>query len=256
MISSEMERMMREREIYSRSTVPARAWPILRVDGRGFTAYTAQAGYDKPFDAKFRDRMVRSAQRLLVEMGGVYATTHSDEISVALHPGTTMFNRRAEKLATVSAGIVSAEFGQAFDGRVSVAHYAADVVAYFGWRQDDAQSNALSSLAYWTLRKNGKSQGDATAILKGMGAATRGDLLLDYGIDVKEMDPWMRRGLDLSWRYEVKPGFNPKTQEHVTAERSLIDIRADVPAGEERRAWLNTYLAGQLARSGNVTEEA
>jgi tRNA(His) 5'-end guanylyltransferase len=244
-----MERMMRERETYSRSTVRAGGWPILRVDGRGFTAYTARAGYDKPFDPKFRDQMVRCARLLLVEMDGVYATTHSDEISVAMHPGSGLFNRRAEKLASLAAGIVSAEFGQAFDGRVSVANYTTEVADYFSWRQADAGSNALSSLAYWTLRKKGKSQGDATALLKGVGAAGRRDLLLTYGMDADEMDLWMRRGLDLSRRYEEKPGWNPKTQESVVAQRSLIDIRAEVPTGDEYRAWLNLYLAGQLARN-------
>lgn len=242
MISEEMENLMRAREAYSQATVPEGRWIILRVDGRGFTNYTKNAGYDKPFDIKFSHHMARTAKRLLVEFDGVYATTHSDEISVAMKPGTQLFNRRAEKLASLVAGAASAEFGQAFDGRVSVATYRSEVVAYFSWRQADAKSNALSSLAYWTLRKKGKSQGDATAILKGVGTDGRWELLREYDVDPADMEAWMVRGLDLSWRREEKPGFNPKTQENVTAMRSLVDLRNAVPSGDEYRSWLDRYL--------------
>lgn len=234
---------MRRREVFSAIAVPKDAWAILRVDGRGFTKYTQTAGYTKPFDEAFSAHMVRCAKRLLVEFDAVYATTHSDEISIVLKPDTSMFNRRAEKLASVAAGITSAEFGQAFDGRVSVATYRSEVVDYFSWRQADASSNALSSLTYWTLRRKGKSQGDATSILNGLDAPGRRNLLLDYyGLDADEMDPWMLRGLDLSWRHEEKQGYNPQLGEAAVAMRNLIDLRSEVPSGDEYRSWLDLYL--------------
>lgn len=248
MKSEDFERIMRGRETYSTMIVPKGRLIMVRVDGRGFTKYTATAGYDKPFDIKFSTHMVRCAKRLLVELGGVYATTHSDEISVLLHPKVEMFNRRTEKLASVSAGLVSAEFGQAFDGRLSLAVNMREVVDYFSWRQADAKSNFLSSLAYWTLRKKGKSATAATGALTGVDTDGQVEILAAHGIDPAEADPWMMRGVDLSWRQEERPGFNPKTQTAVTATRSVIDMNTALRSGDGYREWLAAYLDGYVEK--------
>lgn len=243
-----MERLMREREVFSTLTVANEAWPILRVDGIGFTKYTASAGYDKPFDPNFHNRMIETAMHLLAKMEGVYATTHSDEISIVLRPGTNLFGRRAEKLASVTAGRASARFGQAFDGRVSVANYTGEVVDYFSWRQADAKSNFLSSLAYWTLRKRGMTASATTATLYGTGADERVEILAAHGVDPETLAPWMKRGVDLSWKHITRPGFNPVTLETVTADRTVVEVNADVKSGGAYRAWLAAYLMEETSR--------
>lgn len=246
MNSSEMDRMMRARELFAFLTVTDGAWPIIRVDGIGFTKYTASAGYDKPFDQNFHARMVETAMHLLAKLGGVYATTHSDEISVALRPNTELYGRRAEKLASVAAGHASTRFGQPFDGRVSVAHYRSEVIDYFSWRQADAKHNALSSLAYWTLRKGGRSQGDATAILKGLGAPARRELLLGYGVDPDTLAPWTDRGVEVWWKHVEREGFNPVTQQSVAVDRTMIEVNSVVAVGDEYRSQLDLYLGGEV----------
>jgi tRNA(His) 5'-end guanylyltransferase len=243
-----MDRMMREREIFSTLAVPKGAHPIIRVDGIGFTKYTASAGYDKPFDLGFHSRMVETAMFLLVRLEGIYATTHSDEISIALRPGTDLYGRRAEKLASVAAGHASAKFGQAFDGRVSVANYTGEVVDYFSWRQADARSNFLSSLAYWTLRKRGMTASASTSALRGANAEEQRALLGEYGIDPDEADPWMQRGVALSWKHIEREGFNPITNESVVADRTVVEVNAAVPSGDEYRSALTDYLMREVDR--------
>jgi tRNA(His) guanylyltransferase len=60
-------------------------WTIIRVDGHGFSRLTASR-FAKPFNEKFRDLMVISAQALIEELHGIYSYTGSDEIWVLFHP--------------------------------------------------------------------------------------------------------------------------------------------------------------------------
>src|SRR5207249_1656476 len=67
------------------------------------------------------------------------------------------FDRKLEKVVSLSAGIASAAFTQAcgvpvhFDSRVWLGADAALVVDYFRWRQADAARCALHGWCYWTL---------------------------------------------------------------------------------------------------------
>ena len=115
----------------TRSLLPG-AWTVIRVDGRGFSRFTEQR-FDKPFDARFSELMVDTAQALLTEFGGRYAYTESDEISLLLDPAWELFGREVEKLVSLSAGIASAAFTHGggepahFDSRAWLGTGPADV---------------------------------------------------------------------------------------------------------------------------------
>jgi len=165
MNSDVFERAMRAHECFHGLRVLPGTWPIVRVDGRGFSRLTASR-FEKPFDPRFQRMMRRAADALLVDLGGVFAYTESDEISVLLARDTGLFDGSVEKLVSVSAAIASAAFtlelGSAahFDGRLWVGASGTDVVDYFRWRQSDATRNALNGWSYWTLRKAGESMAD------------------------------------------------------------------------------------------------
>src|SRR5438309_480762 len=149
MSPDKFEEMMRRLEVFHGARVPESAWPIIRVDGRGFTALT-NAQYDKPFDYRFKTHMSRVATELVRNLGGLLAYYQSDEVSVLLPQSVEMFDRRAEKLATVAAGLASSVFAVSsfdstkffrtyddaphFDGRLIVAETLEWVVDYFRWR--------------------------------------------------------------------------------------------------------------------------
>ena len=91
MKSDSLEDRMRRLECYHSMAVLPGAWMVIRVDGRSFTRLTKV--FEHPFDPKFHDYMVATALALLVEMGGLYAFTESDEISVLLPRETDLFGR-------------------------------------------------------------------------------------------------------------------------------------------------------------------
>lgn len=246
MDSKTFEARMRGGEAFSGMTVLDGMFVVIRVDGKGFSKYTERMGFEKPFDAGFSARMVQTLRRLMVELGAVYGHTHSDEISVLLKPGMDLFNRRAEKLISVSAGLASAEFGECFDARLWLGVDAARVVDYFSWRQADAVSNGLSSWAYWTLRQDGISKAGATRALMGADDAAKNELLFSRGINFNDVPAWTKRGVGAHWVRVEKPGFNPVTEENVTATRTLLQVDSELPVRQEYRDWLALYLDEEL----------
>lgn len=125
MDADRFEAAQRAREYFHALVVPPGAWTVVRMDGRGFSRFTERR-FDKPFDDRFSDLMVTTAQAVLTELGGRHAYTESDEISVLFDPSLDLFGRGVEKLVSISAGIATAAFTHAasepahFDARLWV----------------------------------------------------------------------------------------------------------------------------------------
>jgi tRNA(His) guanylyltransferase len=243
----EFEKRMRGGEAFSGLTVLDGMYIVVRVDGRSFTKYTERARYTKPFDENFSLRMVTAMRRLMVELGAVYGHTHSDEISVLLKPSFDLFNRRPEKLVSVSAGITSASFGECFDARLWLGVDLDRVIDYFSWRQADAASNGLASWAYWSLRKAGLSAANATSALRGADDAQKNEVLHGLGINFNDTPLWTRRGTAARWARIQREGFNPVTKETTTAERTVLELEAELPMRDQYRDWLKEYLLKELS---------
>jgi tRNA(His) 5'-end guanylyltransferase len=213
------------------------AWVVLRLDGRGFSRFTA--GFQKPFDPRFHELMVRTAQSLLEQLQGLYAYTESDEISVLFRPDWELFDRELEKLVSLSAGLASATFTHAcgqvahFDSRVWLGARRSLVVDYFRWRQADATRCALNGWCYWSLRQQGRSSAEATAALKGQGLAGKNELLFRHGVNFNEVPAWQRRGTGLYWEECVKEGFDPRQQQPVRVARRRVKVDEELPVKEE-----------------------
>src|SRR5437660_497977 len=109
MDGDEFESRMRALEHFHALRMLPGVWPVIRVDGKGFSKFTA-GRYEKPFDERFSRCMVTAAEALLVHLGGVYAYTESDEISVLLPREWDLYDREVEKAVSVSAGIASSAF--------------------------------------------------------------------------------------------------------------------------------------------------
>src|SRR5690348_14915851 len=105
----DFEARMRALEYFHSVRLLPGAWPVLRLDGRGFTRLTGQR-FEKPFDPKFHELMIHTARVLFEELQAVYAYTESDEISLLFRPEWDLFDRELEKAVSVSAGIASAAF--------------------------------------------------------------------------------------------------------------------------------------------------
>jgi tRNA(His) 5'-end guanylyltransferase len=231
--TDKLEERMRELECYHSMKILPGAYPVVRVDGRSFTKLTR--GFEHPFDPLFHSYMVKTASTLMVELGGIYAFTESDEISILLPKDTDLFGREVEKIVSISAGIASSvfsiELGSAahFDSRVWVGPTQKEVLDYFYWRQSDAARCCLNGWCYWKLREWGNSPTEATQELKGKSFSQKNDLLFVRGINFNEVPLWQRRGVGLYWEDYQKPGFNPKTKEPVVATRRRIHVDRKLP---------------------------
>lgn len=106
------EKKMRELEYFHSLRLLPGTYTVIRADGRSFSKLTS-SNFDKPFDLKFHELMVETAQALLSELDGIYAYTESDEISVLFPPDWDLFDRSLEKLVSISASIASATFTRA-----------------------------------------------------------------------------------------------------------------------------------------------
>ncbi|GAC1501854.1 MAG: tRNA(His) guanylyltransferase Thg1 family protein [Chamaesiphon sp.] len=173
---------------------------------------------------------MQTAQALLQEMHGIYAYTESDEISVLFPLDWELFDRSLEKVVSISASIASSTFTQAvgasanFDSRVCLAVDKSQVLDYFSWRQADATRCAINGWCYWTLRKLGKSVGEATAEIDGQSVAFKNELLFQNGINFNDLPSWQRRGTGLYWEQYAKQGYNPIYNKEVSAIRRRIKV--------------------------------
>lgn len=113
--------------------------------------------------------------------------------------------------------------------------WSSDVVDYFSWRQADAARCALNGWCYWSLRKDGMSSGQATALLNRTSVADKNELLFNRGINSNEVPLWQRRGIGLWWESYSKNGFNPLTQESVQVERRRLHVERELPMKEDYR---------------------
>lgn len=237
MKSDTLDSRMRRLECYHALEVLPGAHIVIRVDGRSFTKLTRNM--EHPFDEGFHQCMVETATALLVELGGLYAFTESDEISVLLPGDTDLFGREVEKLVSISAGVASSTFslglGKAahFDSRVWVGVSNVDVVDYFSWRQSDASRCCLNSWCYWTLRKAGRTVKQATDALEGKSFSDKNEILYHYGVNFNNVPTWQKRGVGVYWEDFEKAGFNPKLKVSSVATRRRVHVDRELPRGKE-----------------------
>lgn len=253
----DVETRMRALEYFHALRALPGAWLVIRVDGRSFSRLT-QASFEKPFDQRFHDIMLETSEALLDGLGGVYAYTESDEISVLLPRQTSLFDREVEKLVSVSAGIASGSFSHAFgapahfDSRLWMAPDEQDVFDYFRWRQADAARCALNGWCYWQLMKEGATAEQATRALHGKSAAQKNELLFQRGVNFNDVPLWQRRGAGVSWERFEKTGTNPHTQESTVAVRRRIIRHEALPLNDDYDSFLRQTFAEASQWSGGV----
>jgi tRNA(His) 5'-end guanylyltransferase len=130
-----------------------------------------------------------------------------------------------------------------FDCRISQLPNESLVVDYFRWRNEDAARNALSAYCYWTLRKDGLSEQQATQRLEGVSVSRKNELLFQYGINFNDVPNWQKRGVGLLWEEYEKPATNPVTGEEVSARRRRVRTEYELPMKDEYGQFVRSLIS-------------
>jgi len=234
----ELDRRMRLFETASDQCALPGIHTVARLDGRGFTQLTRKVHrFEAPFDVRFRDLMVSTAEHLMTVCGFriIYGYTQSDEISLLFHRGEDSFGRKLRKYISVLAGEASAKFSlqlgsaASFDCRVSQLPLTEYVCDYFRWRAEDAHRNCLNGHCYWMLRSRGHAAQEASSLLYKMPVSDKNDLLLSGGIDYNDLPAWQRRGTGLFRETCQVEGRNPHTGQTAVACRRRLKVEFELP---------------------------
>lgn len=254
---AELDRRMRVYETAHDHCVLPGIHIVVRIDGRSFSQLTRGAdgadSFDAPYDLRFRDAMVTTLEHLVTSSGfGVlFGYTQSDELSLLLRQGDSLFGRKERKLVSVLAGEASAKFAltlgrhAAFDARVCQLPNVDTVVDYFRWRYEDAHRNALNGHSYWLLRRQGLDDHTATEQLKGASVADRNELLFRAGINFNEVPAWQKRGVGVLWEHAEHIGTNPKTGAEVRGTRRRAVVQYELPLKADFDAFVRAIVERQ-----------
>ncbi len=224
---------------------------VARLDGRSFTRLTKEVcQFEAPFDERFRDLMVETAESLMTcGFRVIYAFTESDEISLLFDQDEQLFGRKLRKYNSTLAGEASAKFSlllgsvATFDCRISQLPSISLVVDYFRWRNEDAARNALNAYCYWTHRKLGLDERAATEKVFGLSVSQKNELLFEQGINFDSVPSWQKRGIGLYWEEFDKPSRNPVTGEQVVARRRRIKREWDLPMKDEYGKFVGSLIS-------------
>lgn len=255
----ELDRKMRIFETAHDYCVPEDFYMVARIDGRNFTNLTRNIlQAEAPFDTNFRDAMVTTVERLMAcGFNVTYGYTQSDEISLLFSLSENLFSRKLRKYNSILAGEASAAFSlaiqthAAFDCRISILPNIETVKDYFCWRMEDAFRNSLNAYDYWTLRKDGKNDREATEALLGMSVASKNELLFQHGINFNNVPVWQKRGIGFFWENYEKEGVNPLTQEKKIAIRRRFAKDFELPQSiENYRLYLANIIQDNSQEQG------
>ena len=182
----------------TRYYVPRRTYTLIRLDGSHWHTYTR--GLNKPFDDGLSQDIDNAIISMLPQIQGVvFAFAQSDEISIllsdfALPTTSAWFDGNIQKMASVSASIITAEFNKLricryidesgldlrdwhfddkyiktayFDSRIFTIPDRIEVMNYFLWRNQDCARNSVSMVAQ-SLFSHAQLQGKSTPQMQEM----------------------------------------------------------------------------------------
>lgn len=237
---------------------------IARMDGKRFTRFSADL--ERPFDSRLSDLMVETTKYLVDQTNARCGYTQSDEISLLWHESfDTMifFNYKLLKMASVLASMTSAYFNKRlpeflpqktkcmplFDARVFNVPDRSEVIKYFAWREHDATTNSLTSLAHTVY---------SHTQLYRKKSSEQHDMLMNKGINWNDYPDAFKRGTYIRRRKISRPFTITELdrlpeQHHARKNPNLVIERSDI-AGDTIPPLSKIHNAEEVIFNGQEPE--
>ncbi|VFQ98172.1 unnamed protein product [Cuscuta campestris] len=176
---------------------------VVHIDGRNFQKFSKFHEFEKPYDARSLHLMNACATALLEKFPDIsFAYGFSDEFSFVFKKETNFYKRRASKIYSIIVSFFTSVFvtkwkdffpqmelkaPPSFQSRVVCCASIEVLQAYLAWRQNECHIKNQYATCFWELVKCGKSEMDATSLLKGSQKQERNELLFQqFGINYKK----------------------------------------------------------------------
>src|SRR3990167_454650 len=214
----------RKYDFYKNLIVPRGCYFIVRLDGNCFSRFTER--FERPFDVNFYRAMLHGIKKLMTEVTDIYRVHfHSDEISCYFKKESEWFNRRVEKITSITSGILSVAFSKYldteahFDSRILVTPTKEDIEEYEKDRRLNAFRGCVNSYSFYKLADIIGIK-PATRFLESITSKDRQDFLfMSFGVNVSKLPYWQRVGEFLEWEEYEREGYNPILKKKVMAIR-------------------------------------
>ena len=212
---------------------------VVRLDGRGFTKFCENHGFEKPNDMRGIELMKKTGLSVMenfVDM--ILSYGQSDEYTFIFQKNTSLFNRRGDKILS----LVVSQFSSAyvffwneffpdtklvtipqFDGRIILYPSLKELKAYMNWRQVDCHVNNLYNTTFWALVKKAEmSPTQAHEALKGTLSKDKNELLFSkFSINYNKEPEVFRRGT-IAFRQVMQPQEEEKKEEVIFDQSEAI----------------------------------
>lgn len=254
------------KSILNGMVVPKDNFIVIRCDARGFGKLLEKSGF-KPYDKDVHLQMVELAEKLIEELfvGGM-AYVLSDEISFVLPKSFNMYNRRIEKLLTVTAGYISGDASLefcnlnvdlspvTFDAKIFACANISEVLAYLDERKNYGFRNFVYTIIRKFLMRSGMSTTQVAKKTDKMSIRTQIDLLLKNGIDVHSKPYWQREGVMvylLPYEKQIKVGSWGSRKKQTVIRKKIARLkpfRFCAEDGKKLKSVINSEYRGETKR--------
>nr|ACO15695.1 Probable tRNAHis guanylyltransferase [Caligus clemensi] len=225
------------RSFESKDSLLPNTWLVVRIDGRGFHAFSNEHDFEKPNDVRALNLM-NAAAKVVIEAftDTVLAYGQSDEYSFVFRRNTNLYSRRSAKIATNVTSLFAANYvylwpqffpdkplkvAPSFDGRCVCYPTDANLRDYLSWRQADCHINNLYNTVFWALvLKGGLTNREAQERLKGTLSGDKNEILFSqFQINYNQEAQQFRKGSTLLKKKAPVPVEIPQDKKEDSPKR-------------------------------------
>ncbi|KAM0752479.1 tRNAHis guanylyltransferase [Meredithblackwellia eburnea MCA 4105] len=231
---------------------------VIRIDGKGFHAFSKAHKFVKPNDKNALDLMNEAARRTMQgrELNGecVLAFGESDEFSFVFKKSCKLYGRRASKLTTLVTSLFTSAYIflwpqyfpnsplvyeelPVFDGRIVQYPSEVELRDYLRWRQVDTHINNMYNTCFWSLvQEGGLTEQEAHKELSGTISSQKQELLFSrFKINYNNLPAMFRKGSLLIWEL-VQVESDESTDIVESSQEPKAELSASEPSRRPQKA--------------------